>query len=256
LMSLLVKAPRWLEGAAAPRIKVVATDIDGTITDDRLRLSLKAVEAIRMLEEAGLKVVLASGNALPVVRTLKTYLGCTGAIICEGGAIVEYRDEVRVLGSSEEARKALRELKERFGDRVQETWSNRYRLVDIALKRTIERSIVEEVVRGYPSLKLMDSGFAYHLVNRSVNKGLGLKVAAELMGVSLNEVLAVGDSETDLELLEVAGFRVALQNAPPRLKALAHHITSKPNGEGFVEAAKLALNVAARNNDGSTRTPP
>lgn len=227
------------------RIKVVATDIDGTLTDAKLRLSLKAVEAVRALEKAGVKVVLASGNALPVVRTLRTYVGCTGAIVCEGGAVVEYRGEVKVLGSGGEARRALEELKERFGGLVQETWSNRYRLVDLALKRTIERSAIEEVVRRYPSLKLVDSGFAYHLVDRAVSKSAGLRVAVELMGVSLSEVLAVGDSETDAELLEAAGFAVALQNAPPTLKALAHHVTSKPNGEGFAEAAELALEMAA-----------
>ena len=223
------------------KIKVLATDVDGTLTNMKHKISVKAIEAIRKLEKKGIPVILASGNALCVLKTLKNYIGCSGALIAEGGGVVEYKDTVKILGKGEEARKALTKLKEKFGDRVEESWTNPYRWVDVALRRTIDKNLILKVIQDFPHLKLLDSGFAYHILDKNVDKGKGLKVAVRLMGFKIKETAVVGDSETDIEMFKVAGLKIALANAPKQLKILANHTTKKSNGEGFTEAVKLIL---------------
>lgn len=223
------------------KIKVLATDVDGTLTNMKHKISVKAIEAIRKLEKKGFPVILASGNALCVLKTLKNYIGCSGALIAEGGGVVEYKDTVKILGKGEEARKALTKLKEKFGDKVEESWTNPYRWVDVALKRTIDKNLILKVIQNFPHLKLLDSGFAYHILDKNVDKGKGLKVAVKLMGFKIKETAVVGDSETDIEMFKVAGLKIALANAPKQLKILANHTTKKSNGEGFTEAVKLIL---------------
>ncbi|EQD49531.1 phosphoglycolate phosphatase, partial [mine drainage metagenome] len=49
-----------------PPIRVLVTDVDGTLTDRSRRLDPAAVAAIRAVEDRGLSVVLATGNVLPV----------------------------------------------------------------------------------------------------------------------------------------------------------------------------------------------
>ena len=223
------------------KIKVLATDVDGTLTNMKHKISVKAIEAIRKLEKKGFPVILASGNALCVLKTLKNYIGCSGALIAEGGGVVEYKDTVKILGKGEEARKALTKLKEKFGDKVEESWTNPYRWVDVALKRTVDKNLILKVIQNFPHLKLLDSGFAYHILDKNVDKGKGLKVAVKLMGFKIKETAVVGDSETDIEMFKVAGLKIALANAPKQLKILANHTTKKSNGEGFTEAVKLIL---------------
>ena len=223
------------------KIKVLATDVDGTLTNMKHKISVKAIEAIRKLEKKGFPVILASGNALCVLKTLKNYIGCSGALIAEGGGVVEYKDTVKILGKGEEARKALTKLKEKFGDKVEESWTNPYRWVDVALKRTVDKNLILKVIQNFPHLKLLDSGFAYHILDKNVDKGKGLKVAVRLMGFKIKETAVVGDSETDIEMFKVAGLKIALANAPKQLKILANHTTKKSNGEGFTEAVKLIL---------------
>ena len=223
------------------KIKVLATDVDGTLTNMKHKISVKAIEAIRKLEKEGIPVILASGNALCVLKTLKNYIGCSGALIAEGGGVVEYKDTVKILGKGEEARKALTKLKEKFGDKVEESWTNPYRWVDVALKRTVDKNLILKVIQNFPHLKLLDSGFAYHILDKNVDKGKGLKVAVRLMGFKIKETAVVGDSETDIEMFKVAGLKIALANAPKQLKILANHTTKKSNGEGFTEAVKLIL---------------
>lgn len=223
------------------KIKVLATDVDGTLTNMKHKISVKAIEAIRKLEKKGFPVILASGNALCVLKTLKNYIGCSGALIAEGGGVVEYKDTVKILGKGEEARKALTKLKEKFGDKVEESWTNPYRWVDVALKRTVDKNLILKVIQNFPHLKLLDSGFAYHILDKNVDKGKGLKVAVRLMGFKIKETAVIGDSETDIEMFKVAGLKIALANAPKQLKILANHTTKKSNGEGFTEAVKLIL---------------
>jgi len=55
-------------------IKAIALDIDGTITDNNSILCLEAISIIRKLEENKIKVILSSGNALCVVKTLSKYI--------------------------------------------------------------------------------------------------------------------------------------------------------------------------------------
>ncbi len=223
------------------KIKVLATNVDGTLTNMKHKISVKAIEAIRKLEKKGFPVILASGNALCVLKTLKNYIGCSGALIAEGGGVVEYKDTVKILGKGEEARKALTKLKEKFGDKVEESWTNPYRWVDVALKRTVDKNLILKVIQNFPHLKLLDSGFAYHILDKNVDKGKGLKVAVRLMGFKIKETAVIGDSETDIEMFKVAGLKIALANAPKQLKILANHTTKKSNGEGFTEAVKLIL---------------
>ncbi|MEM2896826.1 MAG: phosphoglycolate phosphatase [Candidatus Bathyarchaeia archaeon] len=223
------------------KIKAVATDVDGTLTDKEERISCKAIEAIRNLEAKGISVILASGNALCVLKTLKNYLGCSGALICENGAVVEYEGRIKVFGKLDNARSVLKRLKEKYGDKIVESWSNPYRLVDLALRRTIEKEKIIEVMSDFPNLNLLDSGYAYHILNKEVNKGKALEAVAELMGIGLNEIVAIGDSETDVEMFKAVSYGIAVANSPKSLKAVAKHVTAKGDGEGFFEASELIL---------------
>ncbi|MCX8161800.1 MAG: phosphoglycolate phosphatase [Candidatus Bathyarchaeota archaeon] len=227
-------------------VKAVATDIDGTLTDRSYKLSLKAVEALRLLESDGIPVILVSGNAYPLVKVLQIYLGCSGAVVCEGGAVVEYRGTIRILSSKDRALDALRRLKEVYGDRIVESWCNEYRLVDVALDRTISREEVYRVLKDYTDLRLWDSGFAYHILERGIDKGLGLKVAADLMGIGVEDIVAVGDSENDVPMFRVAGFSIAVGDASDDVKRNASLTVHGSNGEGFAEAVNLILAMEKR----------
>jgi hydroxymethylpyrimidine pyrophosphatase-like HAD family hydrolase len=129
-------------------------------------------------------------------------------------------------------------LKEKHGDDVEEAWTNRYNFVDVALARTIPSLEVLSVVDQFPTLKLLDSGFFYHIMPADVEKGRGLVAATEMMGIEADDVVAVGDSQVDIELLQAAGFGVAVSDASEDLKRVADSVTEKPDGEGVCEVIR------------------
>ncbi len=223
------------------KIEAIATDIDGTLTDRKMKISCAAIKAARKAEDHGVPVLLVSGNSLPVLKTLKSYIGCSGALVAEGGAVIEYQNELRILKSNEKPLKALAVLKEKVGQRLQETWSNKYRYADVAFKRTISKKTILDVLIGFPGLKLVDSGFAYHIQDGNYDKGDGLIIAAELMKIPIENIAAIGDSATDIELLKIAGYGITVANAPSEVRSIAKYITKNRDGEGFNEAVNLIL---------------
>ena len=75
-----------------------------------------------------------------------------------------------------------------------------------------------------------------HLTDPEVNKGSSLIKLLRTKGIHSKEVLAVGDSENDLDFLKMVGVKVAVSNANPELKAIADYVTEKPFGNGVKEA--------------------
>lgn len=218
--------------------KALATDVDGTITSREHGISLEAIRSIRDLEDRGVPVILASARPFPVLNILREYIGCSGAVICENGGFIEYGGETRILGDRADGLRAYTLLKEVHGDAVEEAWTNPYNVVDVALARTIPAHEVQEVIKRFHSLKLLDSGFFYHVMPVGVDKGKGLQDAAEMMDMEARAVVAVGDSQVDLELLRGAGYGVAVSDASDNLKSVADYTASEPDGEGFCEAVR------------------
>ena len=69
-----------------------------------------------------------------------------------------------------------------------------------------------------------------------VDKGSGLRRLCQMLGVAPERVMAVGDSENDIPMLQAAGFAVAMGNATPALKAVADWIAPTLDEEGAAVA--------------------
>ena len=70
----------------------VAVDIDGTLTDGNRILDGDALRALKRLEEAGIPVILATGNVRPVAYGLWRFSGLSGPMVCENGGVVWHPD--------------------------------------------------------------------------------------------------------------------------------------------------------------------
>jgi len=80
----------------------------------------------------------------------------------------------------------------------------------------------------------------------TVNKRLAVSYLAEvIMGVRPENVMAIGDDFTDIEMLRYAGIGVAMGDAPPAVKASADWVTTTVEEDGVAAAVeKWILNAA------------
>ena len=69
------------------------------------------------------------------------------------------------------------------------------------------------------------------IVPKGVQKAMALSIVAHSLDVQSKNIIAFGDEHNDLELLDYAGWGVAMQNATNQLKAVANDVTPKTNDE-------------------------
>ncbi|HWQ42046.1 MAG TPA: Cof-type HAD-IIB family hydrolase [Desulfosporosinus sp.] len=69
-----------------------------------------------------------------------------------------------------------------------------------------------------------------------VNKGVALAALAERYGIARGDVMAIGDSFNDLEMIKYAGIGVAMGNARAEIKEQADVITASNEEDGVAEA--------------------
>jgi len=215
-------------------VLAVAVDIDGTITHKDRSLSCRAVKALRKLE---VPVILSTGNISCFARTAAKLIGVSDMVICENGGVVrfDYDGEDIVLGDKRKCLRAANKLAEYFD---LEFLDEEYRKSEVCVRRSFPADRARKILKGM-GVKLLDSSYAYHIVDENVSKGKALVYMAEKIGIDVKDFAAIGDSENDVDMIEVAGTGIAVANADEKLKAVADVIVSGSDGEGVEQALKL-----------------
>ena len=79
-------------------------------------------------------------------------------------------------------------------------------------------------------------GISGEIAPRGVNKGAGIKLLLDRLGLSADNAIGIGDSYNDAEMFEVCGTAIAMGNADPEVKRLADKTTSTVSEDGVALA--------------------
>lgn len=86
--------------------------------------------------------------------------------------------------------------------------------------------------------------FFLEFTNHAVDKSRSIAFMCDRLGISMNEVMAIGDSYNDLTMIRDAGLGVAMANAPDDVKKYAKYITHSNDADGVATALnRFALHV-------------
>jgi Cof subfamily protein (haloacid dehalogenase superfamily) len=101
-------------------------------------------------------------------------------------------------------------------------------------------TLIEALVTDAGSVTVTRSGTKYLEVRPGEsNKGVALQCVGEFLSLSKDEILALGDSDNDAEMLEWAGIGVAISEASPAAVASADYICRHGVAKGAVEVLRL-----------------
>jgi hypothetical protein len=210
---------------------VIATDFDGTISEED-QLAPEAGRALRRWRESRRVAVLVSGRPFEFLRDLQEREQAFDLIVAENGAVLynPHTDEMRLPFGQVPG-----ELVDALAQQDIPLW----RGIAIAGTTLPHDDAVWTASR--------DLGLAVHVeTNRNevmvlppgVSKGAGVLNLLQREGLSPRSLLAVGDAENDLSLLQAAEIRVTVANAVEAVKAVADHVTPEAGPVGvanFVE---------------------
>jgi len=255
--------------------KLVAVDIDGTLVDADLLVEPATRRALQQCVKQGVRVTLATGrmfrSALPFAREV----GICAPLITYNGALVKdpasgeiYHHRTvplhlarRVIGLCREMNLQLNVyLDDECYVEEYNGWSQIYE--DIAgistraigdLEKFLVREPTKFIIAATPEeldkytdvlrerlardLYLTRSRPIFVEIHHpAVSKAEGLRVLGEHYGIELAEMMAVGDADNDVEMLQAAGLGVAMGNAPAKVQKEADWVTASIQEGGLVTA--------------------
>jgi phosphoglycolate phosphatase (TIGR01487 family) len=225
-------------------IRAVVSDIDGTLTTPDRRLSVAGATAVMRLEAVGIPVLLASGNVMPAVRAFALMLGASGPLVAENGGMVAYRgagwnETIDVLANRQVADEAYEHLRTRMPE-VRPLLTQRWRETEIALEMGPDVGGIARLLEGFP-VRVESSGYSIHIIDEKVTKGTGVRHALDLIDIPPREVMALGDSDIDISMFEMAGVSVAVSRKCEALTAKADYVCKWTDGDGVFEAVSRLL---------------
>ena len=222
--------------------KVLAVDIDGTITLNGFgKIHLQALEKLRNLKNNGHHVIFVTGRSSIEAYFLSIFGGLTLLGVGENGGCITHGEIMthKMIGDKNECQNAFSYLKKSLDESIKEK-PVFPRLTEVVLDRTFDiknaQAILDE--EGF-NVGLFDSGYAYHINSRGVDKGSGLIKALEMLNADLEDTIALGDSETDVPMFRTVKNNIAVNNSIPELKEIAKIVTTKNSGEGLLEGLSM-----------------
>jgi Cof subfamily protein (haloacid dehalogenase superfamily) len=96
--------------------------------------------------------------------------------------------------------------------------------------------IKEDLTLSWSTMPSYPDHHFINVLNKGVSKGRALEALAHHLGLSLEQVMAIGDGANDVSLLSAAGLAVAMENAPESLKSQADYITPDVEHSGVAAA--------------------
>lgn len=268
-------------------IRVVASDLDGTLLRGDLTVSERTRAAIHEARLAGITFVAVTGRPPRSVRALNRRLGLEGLAICANGALVYDLDDDTVQDqtplAAAVALRIVRGLREAApgvvfawedadGFSCEPTWGrdpmtpervefgDPLELIHVPLLKVLARhpdldfdelSGRARRVAGDEAVVTWSTRQVIEVSAAGVTKAFALERVCERLGVVPAEVVAVGDMPNDLTMLAWAGHSVAVANADPEVLAAAGEVTASNEDDGVA----LVLEGLLRSGDGGRPRP-
>lgn len=264
----------------AAAIRFVVSDVDGTLVDHDKRLRPATVDAVAALRAAGLGFAVISARPPSGVEPIAEALRLDGPIgafnggtvFRRGGAVMEEHlvPPAVVRGMLDLARGSGASIwlfadNQWHADTLDNPHVPRERLsanqepvilaefgalADRAGKITfvsddppVLARLLEQGGARFAGQATIAQSQRYYLdvTALQANKGAGVEALARAAGVSLEEVMVLGDMRNDLPMLTRAGLAVAMGQAPDDVKAAAHWITASNDEDGVAQALHRLL---------------
>ena len=95
----------------------------------------------------------------------------------------------------------------------------------------------QHLEKEFPDLKFTRSSpYAADIINANTSKLQGIERVGREYGFDINQVMAFGDSDNDLEMLSGVGMSIAMGNGTSRVKEVAKHTTTSNSQDGIHKA--------------------
>lgn len=257
-------------------IKMIATDIDGTILKYNFEFNPEIKDCIKRLDESGIKVILVTGRMYSATTYIAEELGLKNPLICYQGGLVKCNDGSNEILYEKNldpdiAKQIIKWAKENdvhlnlymedelfvekddaivrryTGERSTGFKVKSFEDIDLhrinkllAIDFQNHERVTEwenYLLKNYDNVYVVKSMPCFcEISHPEATKSSAVEFLTDYYGFKKEEVLTIGDQNNDIELLKAGGIKIAMGNATDELKQVADYVTDTVNNNGFVKA--------------------
>jgi Cof subfamily protein (haloacid dehalogenase superfamily) len=253
-------------------VKLVVTDMDGTLLNDDHEVSDQFYQQFIKLKEKNIHFVAASGRQFQSIQDKLKAIKDQISIIGENGGIMQHATETKVLlelskEDVAECVKVLRQIKNSYtvlcgskaayieskDEHFYKKLKNYYTVVEkvdnllnVSNDQFLKIAVFhfdssEEFI--YPNVRKFEGQYQVIVSGQNwldishieANKAYALKMIQKEMGLTPKETMVFGDFNNDIEMLKLANLSFAMANAHPNVKNTAKYMTKSNNDNGVEE---------------------
>lgn len=261
-------------------IKLIASDMDGTLLDDDKNLPSDFFEILDRLKRNDIRFVIASGRSYPALKPIFEKYCTELSFICDNGAFIVQKDATEFISGI--APEKVREIVETCHEKIPEAYlvlcgqngiyvTDRFQVRsekelgfyystrtvcddlggvdDIIFKIAIydendpKKYSFPALEKIYGSeLELVVSGHLWmDIMNPGINKGAALSSIQKSLGITPAETMAFGDFYNDIDLLARADHSYVMKNANDDMKKYGRFTAPDNNSSGVTKVIRKYL---------------
>nr|CAB3478241.1 unnamed protein product [Digitaria exilis] len=263
---LILKSLRWkgkgLAKGAQDSSKLQTDSLDGTLLNSKSQITARNAEALREARSRGVNIIIATGKARPAVIDALSVADLSGktGIVSESSPgvflqalLYSLENKIPLVAFSQDHCYSMFDhpLVDSLHYIYHEPKAKIVPSIDQLLGTAeIQKVLFLETPEGISSAlrpywaKAIE-GRAHvvqaqpdmlELVPPATSKGNGVKILLNHLSISPDEVMAIGDGENDIEMLQLASLGVALANGSEKTKAVANVIGATNDEDGVAQA--------------------
>ncbi len=261
-------------------IRLFVTDLDGTLMPEGgSSIVPRYFRVITELKEKGMIFGAATGRPVNSVEKVFAPIRDEILYISENGGYVQYGGEILLKDpmTLEDSRRIVRDTRlapgcygiydtgtisyfEKGAEEAYHVMKDEFRfdseiiddlltLEEPCIKFTVYRNDDVEAVsmehlgpRWADKMQMACAGHRFmDMMKKGVTKGTALKKVQEHFGILPEETLAIGDNINDLEMLDVAGYSIAIGSARDEVKEKADYVTGTASEDGVLMVLEALL---------------
>lgn len=242
-----VKGEFWMA------VKLIALDMDGTLLNAEHEVDERTKEAIRKALEKGVHVVLSTGRSLGTSYPYAEELGLNSYLVTSNGGEIwtmkkellerhlletEIVEKLWHLGAGLGVNMWMTSTEGVFvGEKPDDFYEYEWLKFGCDTQDTTKLDQMIKESSHFADLEITNSLPTNIEINpKGVSKAKALKRVCKEIGITMEEVLACGDSLNDIKMIQEAGIGVAMGNAQEAIKKVANHITDTNTNSGVGKA--------------------
>lgn len=258
-------------------MKLVISDLDGTLLYSRDIITEYTIKGIQKLIDKGIEFVIATGRGKEGVLDILDKLKVETYLICNNGATIYDKKGNCIYEKSIEKNLAIDILKtirknnffynaffrenfykskDDFNDKIKRPHFKKHLLNSEEEIGELHKIVIFESEENilYINKILRDkfnndvqitisSPNCIDIVPKGCNKGVGIDILANILKVDKNDIIAFGDGENDIDMLQKVGHPVIMENAQEILKQQIKNKTLKNTEDGVIKYLEKYFNL-------------